>query len=284
MGWKIWLEKKQLLTSATLIQPFYLLTTTLLSLLLPLSFLLLARLSASYAVFTSDPYPQPHPSNYSSILISLFIKTNPSFLHAVVSLLTAATLIHGLTGQKLVTTESPDPNFRPHLCISWILLCTLQLCIGFGIEGIIAAGIDGYGFGNERSLSSRVVFFLGLHEAMLYWWRVVVKPVVDDTVFGFVTEEKWVERAAMGVGYGALWCWRLRSEVESLAVMVEVKREMEMGVDIADFVGWWLYYLIVTIGMVRIVKGIAWVGVILLSGRVEANPIDIDYTENEDKV
>lgn len=109
-----------------------------------------------------------------------------------------------------------------------------------------------------------------------------MKPVVDDTVFGFVREERWVERAVMGCGFGALWWWRLRDEVESLVDMVEYESETPMGVGIAGIVGWWLYYLIVTIGVVRIVKGIiTWVGVILLY-RLEANPDDDDHVENED--
>ncbi|KAF5931445.1 hypothetical protein HYC85_032318 [Camellia sinensis] len=84
---------------------------------------------------------------------------------------------------------------------------------------------------------------------MVYWSRTVVKPVVDDTVFGYVKEERWVERVAMAASLGTLWWWRLRGEIESLVVMVEVKRELLIGVGIADFVGWWLYYLTVTIGM-----------------------------------
>ncbi|KAI8522578.1 hypothetical protein RHMOL_Rhmol13G0007600 [Rhododendron molle] len=67
-----------------------------------------------------------------------------------------------MTGRTLDITEPQEPNS--------------QLCIGLGIEAIIAAGID-----HERILSGRAVFMflLGLHETMLYWWRVVVKPVGD---------------------------------------------------------------------------------------------------------
>lgn len=119
---------------------------------------------------------------------------------------------------------------------------------------------------------------------MVYWSRTVVKPVVDDTVFGYVKEERWVERVAMAASLGTLWWWRLRDEIESLVVMVEVKRELLIGVGIADFVGWWLYYITVTIGMVKIVKGIMWLGVILLCRRVEANSSPVDSTGNEEKV
>ena len=99
----------------------------------------------------------------------------------------------------------------------------------------------------------------------------------EDTVFGFSREERWVERVAMAASFGSLWWWRLRAEVEPLVVMVEVKKELSLGVGVADLVGWWLYYLTVTIGMVRIVNGIMWLGVIFLCRRVrvEPNPGDV---------
>ena len=61
---------------------------------------------------------------------------------------------------------------------------------------------------------SRVVFLLGLHETMQVWARMVVRPVVDDTVFGVAArEEKWVERVVVAASLGALWWWRLREDV-----------------------------------------------------------------------
>lgn len=104
---------------------------------------------------------------------------------------------------------------------------------------------------------------------MLYWLRTVVKPVVDDTVFGFAREERWIERVVIAISFGSLWWWRLRDEVESLVVVAELTREMDMPVGAAAFLGWWLYYLTVTIGMVRVVKGLIWFGMILLCKRVE---------------
>ncbi|THF97645.1 uncharacterized protein LOC114315409 [Camellia sinensis] len=286
MGCKIWQQQqgggkiKILLSSATVKEPFQILITSLLSLLLPLAFLLLARLSTAHFLFSTAPnYPQ---TQISSLLISLFFNTNPTLLHALISFVSVATLMHSLSGRATLTTDSPGPVSR--LYTAWILLCTLQVCVGLGIEGSIAAGIDGSGFGHERSSLSKVIFFLGLHETMVYWSRTVVKPVVDDTVFGYVKEERWVERVAMAASLGTLWWWRLRGEIESLVVMVEVKRELLIGVGIADFVGWWLYYLTVTIGMVKIVKGIMWLGVILLCRRVEANSSPVDSTGNEEKV
>ena len=126
---------------------------------------------------------------------------------------------------------------------------------------------------------------MGLHDTMLYWSRTVAKPVFfEDTVFGFSREERWVERVAMAASFGSLWWWTLRAEVEPLVVMVEVKKELSMSVGVSDLVGWWLYYLTVTIGMVRIVKGIMWLGVLFLCRRVRVEPNPGDSTSNEDKV
>ncbi|KAK4493552.1 hypothetical protein RD792_017922 [Penstemon davidsonii] len=44
-----------------------------------------------------------------------------------------------------------------------------------------------------------------------------------------------------------------------------VKRDMMMGIGVADFVGWWLYYVTVTIGIVRVVKGLVYMATDLLS-------------------
>lgn len=269
MGWY-----KKLSSSATVTDSFHILTTTLLSLLLPLCFLLLARLTTAHFLFTQQ--------RSSSLLISLFLYTNPVLLQALVTLTGLATLIHGLTGKIVLVKGSIEPLSRPSLHTAWVFLCTLQVCVGLGIEGSIAAGIDASGFGHGRSLLSRVVFFLGLHDTMLCWSRTIVRPVVDDTVFGFSKEERWVERVAMAASFGALWWWKLRDEVESLVVLVEVKKNMATGVGMADSVSWWLYYLTVTIGMVRIVKGIVWVGVKLVYGRVETK--SGDSLAIEDKV
>lgn len=140
-------------------------------------------------------------------------------------------------------------------------------------------GIDGSGFGAEGSLVCRMVFFFGLHETMMFWGRAVVKPVVDDTVFGVSREEGLAEKVVLAIGYGGLWWWRLREELEALVVVPEVKRELMMGLGVADFVGWWLYYLTVTIGMLRVVRGlISTVGI--LTRRTEV----VESRFNDDKV
>ncbi|XP_050238638.1 uncharacterized protein LOC126688104 [Mercurialis annua] len=268
-------------------QPFHVLTITLLSILLPLSFLLLARLSTYTYLLTSDP---TEPELRSSFLFFLVLHGNPAILYLLVSIFSIAALLHGLTGKfNLINYESsPGGESKRHrLYSAWILLCTLQVCVGLGVEGSIAAGIGGHSFDIQKSLLSKIIFFLGLHETTLYWSRTVVKPVVDDTIFGFTRDEKLVQRVCIAMSLGGLWWWRLRDEVESLVIVAEMKREMLMEVDMADLLGWWLYYLTVTIGMVRIVKGIMWVMMILLCKRVRVrnnNNNSSGLCEVDDKV
>ncbi|GJZ74869.1 hypothetical protein Tco_0639334 [Tanacetum coccineum] len=251
-------------------------TTTLLNLLLPLSFLLLARLStADYLMSLNDYYPaQVELEEPSMVFFSLLLNAIPiSPLHILVSLLCVASLVHNLNHSRITFPSSLDSleTGRPRLYMAWIVLCTLQVCVGLGIEGSIGAGIDGSGFGHERNFICRIVFFLGLHATTAYWWRTIVKPVVDDTMFGFEVEERWIERVVMGASLGGLWWWRLRDEVEALVVVVEMKREMEVGVGVGvvDLMGWWLYYLVVTIGMVKVLKCLIWFGVVLLYRKAE---------------
>ncbi|XP_073304224.1 uncharacterized protein [Primulina huaijiensis] len=249
---------------AVIRETFHILTNALLSLLLPLSFLLLARLAtANYFQSASDKYPTQNPT---SLLCSLFLNKRLTILHVLVSVISAATLAQGLTGK---TTFLSQPSLRRHrLYAAWILLCVLQLCVGSGIEGSIAAGVEGSSLGQEKGMLCRVLFFLGLHETTRFWWRTVVKPVVDDTVLGVYREEEGrVVKVVIGVGFGWLWWWRVREEVEALALAAEVRRELMMGIGVADFVGWWLYYITVTVGMVSIVKGLIGVWMFLVCNR-----------------
>ncbi|KAE8693707.1 putative DELLA protein RGL2 [Hibiscus syriacus] len=260
MGWKNLYQKTTIFLTRK--EFFHLLAITLLSLLIPLSFLLVARLSCLNYILTavaSDPSHSSRP-----FLLSFYFYTNPAVLYVVVSVISIATLLHALTGEITFASDSPEAVYKPRLFTAWLVLCTLQVSVGFGIEGSIASGIDGAGFGVERSLFSRLIFFLGLHEIMFFWFRTVVKPVVDDTVFGDATPERWVHRAAIAVSVGTLWWWKLRDEVESLVVVAEAKKELSMEIEMADFVGWCLYYLTVTIGMVRVFKALLWVGIMLL--------------------
>lgn len=124
---------------------FQILTNALLSLLLPLSFLLLARFStAHYLLSVSDNCPLPHPTPF---LCSLFLHTiRPTILHLLISLITVSSLIQTLTGKLSIQSQSQS---QPALTIyaAWVILCIVQVCVGLGIEGSIASGIDGSGFG-----------------------------------------------------------------------------------------------------------------------------------------
>ncbi|XP_073298814.1 uncharacterized protein [Primulina huaijiensis] len=257
---------------------FHILTNTLLSLLLPLSFLLLARVAAAQYFLSVSNYATQHPT---CLLCSLFLNKTHTILHLLVSVISASTLAQGLTGK--ITFLSHSSLTRHRLYTAWIFLCMLQLCVGLGIEGSIASGIDGSSFGQEKGLLCRVVFFFGLHETTLFWWRTVVKPVVDDTVFGVYREEEgWLVKVVMGVGFGWLWWWRVREEVEALALAADVKRELMMGIGVVDFVGWWLYYTTVTIGMVGIVKGL--IGVLMFLACNCRRRENCKPTPNDEKV
>lgn len=111
---------------------------------------------------------------------------------------------------------------------------------------------------------------------MLLWYRVIVKPVVDSALLGegfrdHVREETVAEKVAFAASCGTFWWWKLGDEVEALVGAAEAKKELFLLLQIdghvgtVDFVNWWLYYLVVTIGIVRIVKGSFWFGMILVS-------------------
>lgn len=284
MGLNIWQQnEKTIFGSKTLIkQSFQILTTTLLSLLLPLSFLLVARLTTARYLLDFDSSSTSQPL---STLFSLFLYTNPTLLHGLVSIVCVLSLGHGLSKERITITppsEPLEPILRPRLYTAWIFLCTLQVLVGLGIEGSIGSGADGFNFGYERGLLSKILFFIGIHETMLYWSRMVVKPVVDDTVFGSTREERWVERMIMAASFSTLWWWRLNDEVVSLVVVAEVKKELLINANLADFVSWWLYYLTVTIGIVRLIRSFLWIGVVFLSSRAEK--FADDSCGNDEKV
>ncbi|KAI5399022.1 hypothetical protein KIW84_064408 [Lathyrus oleraceus] len=268
---------------------FHLLTISILTLLLPLSFLLLSSLSG--AKFHLEIYSQQR----LPYIFSFAIHTSPCILYVLVSIVSVATLINGLMGKiTLLNDSSNSLVLRTRLDISWkwILLCVFQICVGLGIEASIAAGVfdsdnDVFG-GVERSFLSRMIFLLGLHETTQIWSRVVVRPVVDDTVFGNGKRERlWVEKVVVAGCLGTLWWWKLREEIEKLGFMSETEKEQDlMGVGIEEFVGWWLYYLTVTIGMVRIVKGVMWIFMVSLCRRrvTEVSEVELEQNQNDEKV
>ncbi|QCD82982.1 hypothetical protein DEO72_LG2g3324 [Vigna unguiculata] len=72
----------------------------------------------------------------------------------------------------------------------------------------------------RRSLSrSRGGWFSGEAETSM-----VVRPVVDDKIFGVEREVRLVERVVVAASLGGLWWYRFREDVESLVVMVEAKK------------------------------------------------------------
>lgn len=284
MGWEKWEQrgKKFLCMNPTLIRvSFYIFTLTLLSLLLPLSFLLLARLSYS------KYYPSTN-NNYNFIL-SLFLNINPALLQSLLSFITVTALVHGLTGQYLTLVNGSS---TAKLHIAWLFLCVLQVTVGLGIEAIVlvsgaSTNNDYYYYGaainGRRSLlMSRLVVFVGLHETMFHWSRIIVRPVVDDTIFGVSKSEKWIENVIISVSFGVLWMWRLRDEIESLVLVIEIKRELLIGLGISNFISWWLYYLTVTIGMLRLVKGFIWFTKVLVCRRRPEHSINCSCDDDED--
>jgi len=64
----------------------------------------------------------------------------------------------------------------------------------------------------------------------------VVRPVVDDTMFGVEREVRLVERVVVEASLGGLWWWRFREDLESLVVMMEAKKEQLMDVRVTDFI------------------------------------------------
>ncbi|KAK4367257.1 hypothetical protein RND71_015137 [Anisodus tanguticus] len=256
---------------------FQCLTIILLSLLLPLSFIVLARLSVTRYLIATSAYMEP-----DSLLVRLFLYTNPTLLNVLAPLVSISALTQCLTGRTL----SDHMISKPRLYTSWFFLFAFQICACIGIEGSIAVGIDGSSFSHERlCLLTRVMFFLGLHETTLFWSKKVVKPVVDDTVFGIETEDRVVEKVAMAMSFGILWWCKLRDEVESLVVVAEVKRDLIGSVGLVDFVGWWLYYVTAATGMVKVVKALIWLNFVLFCGNIVVDSDNAGCcTRNDDKV
>ncbi|KAK4418048.1 hypothetical protein Salat_2217500 [Sesamum alatum] len=231
------------------------LATTFLSLLLPLSFLLLARLStARYFLYVANDYAIQ--SQKVSFLTSLFLYSRTTLvLSLLVSFIAVAALItHFLSGRE-------DALFiisqRRRLFAAWVLLFLMQVCLSLGILGTTVedAEINSYTVG-RLVLPRRLIFALGLHETTVFWRKMVVKPVVDETILGFSGEGFWwAEKVALAVAFGNLWWRRLREEAEALVVLPRVAAELRMDVAVADVLGWSLYYLTVAIGVVRVVKG-----------------------------
>ncbi|XP_022145190.1 uncharacterized protein LOC111014692 [Momordica charantia] len=235
---------------------FHLLTLTLLSLSLPLSFLLFCRLDRSLYLHAFLPLSTP---------LSSLASAGRVILLALISVIAIAALLDSLLGRSVVLAKSCG------LSAAWLVLCALQVGVALGIGEGVAVAIDAESLGLRRSLWCRGMFFLGLHTAMIHWSKSAVKPVVDDTIFGAPVEENWWGRVAMAVSFGALWWWRLRDEAESPAIVAESMMELLTHPTMADFAGWALYYLIVATGFVKILRSVVWFREFLLRKRKEEN-------------
>lgn len=279
--WKYWKEQA--------LQSF---TTILLTLFLPLSFLLLLRVSAAQSHVFYD-YDATGGSD-DDLLAFLFLCGNSTILYVLLTLITLAAFVHSFTRgrlsliQHLSLSNHPQspaevddsrrrrrPRWGRSLSLAWLLVCTSLVVAELGIEFELHGSdpsSDHHGRRQESFLTSirGLLFVVGLYETTLYWSKSVVKPVVEDTVMmmgltssssGSKEEEeeetkiRWFDRVGLGVSFGALWWWRLRDHVESLVVVTD-----DHAAKVAGFVGFGLYYLTVSIGVIRAFTGVMWVG------------------------
>lgn len=193
------------------------LATAFLSLLLPLSFLLLAA------------------ARYKSPFFLIATKTT---LILLVSLVTLAAALDTIIKTK-----------RRRLQGAWILLLFLiQVCLWLGIQGTVDFQISGYSYTvGSWALPRRLAFAVGLHVMTSYWSRNAVKPVVEDGngdgCSGLLT----------AAALANLWWLKLREEAEALVVVPWVVAELGIG----DVVGWLLYYSTAAIGLAAALKGAA---------------------------
>ncbi|KAL9666780.1 hypothetical protein QQ045_001120 [Rhodiola kirilowii] len=206
-----------------------------------------------------------HRFGYPAIPESILFDANSVLLHALLTIVSLSTFLHGLTENTIVLDHKVPP----------IVLCALLASVDLGLEHNIASGatsethLINFKDGTISCLSlstSMVLFLLGLHETMMHWSNLIVKPVVDDMVFMSLKEgNKVVEKAVMTVSCGAMWWWMLRDEVASMVVAAVV---VDGGV--SDLIFWWLYFATLFIGMVKIVKCLFWVGSVLASCKGES--------------
>lgn len=232
------------LSSTVFIPSFHCLAFTLLSLHLPLSFLLMTKLTTAHHLISTSRAAPYHPI---SIVIALLVETNPPLLHSVLLFICLFALMETVTGRKV----------KPRLHVGWATLCLSQLCVGLGVEVTtnVAGGLamEENSVQTQLSWAPQMLFFVGLYETALFWSRVVVKPAVDDAAAMTAAGERWVDRAAMGAAFGGLWWWKVRGEV------VKVSRDGLMGMEVVDLLCWSVYWAILVIGFVRLVKVPFWI-------------------------
>ncbi|CAI9105472.1 OLC1v1004400C1 [Oldenlandia corymbosa var. corymbosa] len=253
---------------------FQIFATVVISLLFPISFLLLARLSA--AGYLSSVDDSGHHFQFPSVLANfLFIYNGKSIiLCTLVAAVTVAAFIHGLTATWSPTPEQPVSGGRhpaAKIYSAWFIIFMFQVYVGVGIGWSIFAGVNASLIAelstNDISvIIARTLLFVGLHETMSFWSKYVVKLVVEDTVGGGGGGggSPAAERVSLALSFGVLWWFRLRDEVDALILAPELILRLQRRPDAVvaaaeEFYGWWLYAFTVLIGSIRVLKGIIWV-------------------------
>lgn len=226
-------QKPSLTTSIVIKHGFHKVSLTLLSLLLPLSFLLLARISS------------PSLSSPSiTLCVSYFL------LLSLVGFVSLSTLYHALTGRI------------PHLplCVSWTILFIFQASVSFGIESSFAAGVRPI----TAVSTCRVpwiaysIFFIGLYETMMTWVKALVKPVADDTIFMSSVNDVVIDKVFVGLAYSVLWLKLLKNEMEPLVMAVR-KEELVMHGGWNGLLLWLIGYATTIAGLMKIIYGAVWI-------------------------
>ncbi|KAL0927441.1 hypothetical protein M5K25_001608 [Dendrobium thyrsiflorum] len=212
-------------------QSFHRISLTLLSLLLPLSLLLLSRLTSS-------------PPTCKIISVILYI---------LVFVLSFTCLVFSITGHSL-TMKAPRS-------IAWVILILFQGCISWAIKVTTTTTFEPIGGDDDNIILviwiKRTFIFVGVYEIMVRWRRVIVKPVVDDTVYGEERKEKGVEKTMMGIAFIVLWLWMLRMKVEPLD-FVAGNGSLGKGVQWSGFALWLLGLAVLMTGSLRVVGVLVW--------------------------
>ncbi|XP_051121650.1 uncharacterized protein LOC127245049 [Andrographis paniculata] len=132
----------------------------------------------------------------------------------------------------------------------------MQLCLSLGVHQTVYEEEIKFGRSidiGRLGLLRRLAFAFGLHESMVFWSESVVKVAVDMAVDTGLRRWLWPEKAAMVGGLVNLWWRGLGEEAEVLVAAPWVGRGRGVGVRTADVIGWVLYYLTVTLGLIKMV-------------------------------
>lgn len=218
-------------------QSFHAICLTLLSLLLPLSYLLFPRLNS----------PPPLSLTFNTIIFYIFI-----------SFLSLSSLFYSFTGHTLL--------IKLPICIAWAFLCLFQACVTSGIEATIRSEFEPLentsGTAHETWLK-KTLFFIGIYEQMMLWEMTLVKPVVDDAIYDEERKERGIERFIMWLSFSGLWLWLLQREIEPL-VLASGRGELRNEAGWSNFILWLVTVATLLTGFVSAVKFLVWQIIVLL--------------------